>query len=219
MTIKKIELPKKENKKVRIIISIVLTILSVIILYITITGAIKTAQAFFDKNVVKFNSPIEVKLRQPYQVISKEEIKRQKELEKTAEEITNKCMEDYLKSLSPTPTQKPKSGLIKPVQAFGFTYTNYRNTPNYEVIIGKLKELYINWEYTAELIGKESSFDIGAINPSSGACGLVQALPCKKMQCSLTDIDCQLNWQKEYIANRYGTVEKALNFWLVNNWY
>jgi len=78
---------------------------------------------------------------------------------------------------------------------------------------------YINWQDAAELIGKECGFDPGAINPSSGACGLAQALPCTKMGCSLADINCQLDWQWEYVANKYGTITKALAFHRVKGWY
>lgn len=48
---------------------------------------------------------------------------------------------------------------------------------------------------------------------------IVQALPCSKMNCKLDDIDCQLDWQKDYISERYGTIAKALEFWDVNGWY
>lgn len=72
-----------------------------------------------------------------------------------------------------------------------------------------------------ELIARESSFDPEAINPSSGACGLAQALPCKKMPCEVSDEDaeCQLVWMKEYIEARYGNVEKALAFHDSKGWY
>lgn len=85
---------------------------------------------------------------------------------------------------------------------------------------GKLKEMYgSEWRYAAELIARESSFNPGAINPTSGACGLSQSLPCSKMKCELTDIDCQLRWIGEYVANRYGTFEKAIAWHNENNWY
>lgn len=222
MTDKKFEIKNlldRKNKKLKFnwIISLVLALFALVILFITIQNSIKKAQSFFDNNVVRFNRVVEIKVNIPFKVISKEEVKREESLDKKAEEISNKCVDDYLLSLTPTPKQK--SGIIKPVQAASYTYLNFSNTSNYEIIISKLKNLYVNWQNVAELIGKESSFDIGAINPTSGACGLVQALPCKKMQCSLSDIDCQLNWQKEYISSRYGTAEKALQFWRINNWY
>lgn len=70
-----------------------------------------------------------------------------------------------------------------------------------------------------ELISRESSLNPQAINPSSGACGLAQALPCEKMQCSLEDVDCQLAWIKNYVNKRYGNIDNALAFHDSNNWY
>lgn len=86
-------------------------------------------------------------------------------------------------------------------------------------VAGKLKEMYLDWPSAVELVCRESGFNSQAINRSSGACGLPQSLPCSKMNCSLDDVDCQLAWQKQYIANRYGTVTKALDFHNKNNWY
>lgn len=70
-----------------------------------------------------------------------------------------------------------------------------------------------------KLVFKESSLNSHAVNPSSGACGLFQALPCSKMKCSLGDSECQITWGLGYIKNRYGTPEKALSFHLEHNWY
>ena len=70
-----------------------------------------------------------------------------------------------------------------------------------------------------ELLARESSMNPLAINPTSGACGLFQSLPCEKMGCSLNDIDCQMRWGKQYIENRYGSPEGALAFWRRNGWY
>ena len=76
---------------------------------------------------------------------------------------------------------------------------------------GKLKKMYKSqWLYASELIARESSFNNQAINPTSGACGLAQALPCSKMKCELIDIDCQLRWIGEYVSNRYGTFKGAI---------
>jgi len=66
-----------------------------------------------------------------------------------------------------------------------------------------------DWTIAAEIIYRESSFNPKAINPSSGACGLVQALPCEKLTCELEDTDCQLKWMKDYIDERYETLKTA----------
>lgn len=85
---------------------------------------------------------------------------------------------------------------------------------------GKIKEQYgEQWQMAAELICRESSFNPGAINPTSGACGLGQALPCKKMQCELSDVNCQLEWIGDYVESRYGNFENAVIFHNEKGWY
>lgn len=63
------------------------------------------------------------------------------------------------------------------------------------------------------LVQHESGFRPDAVNASSGACGLGQALPCSKMPCELTDVDCQANWMLDYVERRYGTPNDAWYFW------
>lgn len=65
----------------------------------------------------------------------------------------------------------------------------------------------------------ESGNRPGAINPSSGACGIGQALPCSKLPCSLTDYACQDTWFSNYMLSRYGTWENAKAFWIANSWW
>ena len=85
-------------------------------------------------------------------------------------------------------------------------------------IARKLIDAFQN-KLIVELVSKESSLNPQAINPKSGACGLFQANPCKKMDCSLDDIDCQIEWGKNYIEKRYGSVEKAYKFHNQHGWY
>lgn len=66
---------------------------------------------------------------------------------------------------------------------------------------------------------KESGNNPGAINKSSGACGLGQALPCSKMGCSLSDYACQDTFFTNYMLNRYGSWENARAFWLSHKWW
>lgn len=78
-----------------------------------------------------------------------------------------------------------------------------------------------NTHAAISLIGGESGCRPGAVNPSSGACGIPQALPCSKMGCSLDDPICQLKWMKSYTIGRYGSFENAYATWLSRNphWY
>lgn len=71
------------------------------------------------------------------------------------------------------------------------------------------------------LIGKESGCNPGAVNRSSGACGIPQALPCSKLPCPLdaTGAVCQLNWMENYVQNRYGSWAAARAFHATRGWY
>lgn len=74
-------------------------------------------------------------------------------------------------------------------------------------------------ESLEKLVFKESTFNQYAINPSSGACGLFQAWPCKKLGCKLDDVDCQIDWGLHYLKNRYGDPSRAWAFHQRNGWY
>lgn len=71
----------------------------------------------------------------------------------------------------------------------------------------------------AFIYAHESGNNPAAINKSSGACGLGQALPCSKMGCSLSDYACQDAWFTNYMKQRYGTWEAAVSFWRVHRWW
>lgn len=65
----------------------------------------------------------------------------------------------------------------------------------------------------------ESGNNPGAINRSSGACGLGQALPCSKMPCSLSDYACQDVFFTGYMQQRYGSWDNAMAFWQLRGWW
>lgn len=73
------------------------------------------------------------------------------------------------------------------------------------------------------LINKESSWNVQATNPSSGAYGLPQALPGSKMASHGSDWQSnpatQLRWMKTYVDSRYGGICGAWNHSQKNNWY
>lgn len=71
----------------------------------------------------------------------------------------------------------------------------------------------------AFIYARESGNNPGAVNASSGACGLGQALPCSKMPCSLSDYACQDNFFTGYMLSRYGSWDNARSFWLAHSWW
>ena len=71
------------------------------------------------------------------------------------------------------------------------------------------------------LIFVESDWNPNAVNRTSGACSLAQALPCSKIKGDWTDPEIALKWMEEYIENRYGSTCNALRAWesRTPHWY
>lgn len=111
----------------------------------------------------------------------------------------------------PTPTPEPQVVLSAKAQGC---------VENYPEVAEKLKTAFGPEASTAiELVCRESSLNPKAVNKSSGAAGLFQAYPASKLKCDLSDVDCQIAWGKNYIKQRYGTVEAALLFHDQKGWY
>ncbi|MBT2403554.1 MULTISPECIES: transglycosylase SLT domain-containing protein [unclassified Streptomyces] len=74
-----------------------------------------------------------------------------------------------------------------------------------------------------KIISHESGWDHTATNASSGAYGLVQALPASKMASAGSDWKTnpatQIKWGLDYMNSRYGSPVGAWNFWQANHWY
>lgn len=90
------------------------------------------------------------------------------------------------------------------------------------------------WNALYDLIRKESSWNPNISNPSSGAFGLFQFMPMHWKPGGYlpggrnSSLEQQVAAGLRYIADRYGTPQAALNFWLsrkpingrdVGNWY
>jgi septal ring factor EnvC (AmiA/AmiB activator) len=73
------------------------------------------------------------------------------------------------------------------------------------------------------LWNQESGWRANAVNPSSDAYGIAQALPPEKMSSAgpdwLTNADTQINWGLTYIKGRYGSPCGAWAHEVSNNWY
>lgn len=73
------------------------------------------------------------------------------------------------------------------------------------------------------VVRHESGWNHRATNPSSGAYGLMQALPGSKMSSAGSDWRTnpvtQIKWGLSYMNARYGSPCGAWNFWLKNRWY
>ncbi len=76
-----------------------------------------------------------------------------------------------------------------------------------------------DWKYVDYIVRRESGWNPNATNKSSGACGLVQALPCSKVPGNGYDPVDNLRWANRYATKRYGSWEKAYAFWVKNHWW
>ncbi|MFD7547857.1 transglycosylase SLT domain-containing protein [Streptomyces sp. NPDC059578] len=74
-----------------------------------------------------------------------------------------------------------------------------------------------------KIVTRESNWDVTAQNSSSGAYGLVQALPGSKMSTHgsdwRTNAETQIKWGIDYMEDRYGSPVGAWDFWKANSWY
>ncbi|MGW0186980.1 aggregation-promoting factor C-terminal-like domain-containing protein [Streptomyces sp. NPDC003362] len=75
----------------------------------------------------------------------------------------------------------------------------------------------------SNIVDHESDWNYRAVNPSSGAYGLFQALPGTKMASAGADWQTnpatQIKWGLNYMNERYGSPCGAWSFWQANHWY
>ncbi|MFE0626172.1 transglycosylase SLT domain-containing protein [Streptomyces sp. NPDC058864] len=88
-----------------------------------------------------------------------------------------------------------------------------------QAIIGDASQ----YQCFSNIVGHESGWNYTATNSSSGAYGLVQALPGSKMASAgadwRTNPGTQIKWGLKYMDSRYGSPCGAWSFWQANNWY
>ncbi|MEV4616599.1 transglycosylase SLT domain-containing protein [Kitasatospora sp. NPDC049258] len=75
----------------------------------------------------------------------------------------------------------------------------------------------------SNIVERESGWNVTATNPSSGAYGLMQALPGSKMASVGADWKTnpvtQIKWGLNYMNETYGSPCAAWSFWQAHNWY
>ena len=76
-----------------------------------------------------------------------------------------------------------------------------------------------DWGNVDYIVSRESGWNPNATNSGSGACGLVQALPCSKVPGNGYDPVDNLRWANGYAVGRYGSWGAAVAFWSSNNWW
>ena len=80
-----------------------------------------------------------------------------------------------------------------------------------------------DWECLVKLWNRESSWNPNAVNKKSGACGVPQSLPCKKIASEgsdyRTNYKTQVRWGLKYIKARYGSPSGAWQHSQKTGWY
>lgn len=76
-----------------------------------------------------------------------------------------------------------------------------------------------DWGNADWLVQRESGWNPNAVNSSSGACGLAQALPCSKMGANWNDPVVALKWMYSYVNGRYGGFAGAVAHSRSHGWY
>lgn len=80
-----------------------------------------------------------------------------------------------------------------------------------------------DYTYADYIISRESGWNAGSSNKSSGAYGLCQALPGSKMNSAGSDWQTnavtQMRWCNGYAIGRYGSWQNAYNTWITKHWW
>ncbi|MFF4836337.1 transglycosylase SLT domain-containing protein [Streptomyces sp. NPDC001315] len=75
----------------------------------------------------------------------------------------------------------------------------------------------------SNIVNHESGWNMHAVNASSGAYGLFQALPASKYSSAGSDWQTnpatQIKWGLNYMNGSYGSPCQAWTFWQANHWY
>ena len=110
------------------------------------------------------------------------------------------------------------------------TYKTYRIAYNKSEVQAYAHDLVLSYgwsEYDFECLVKlwnrESSWNLNAVNKRSGACGIPQSLPCRKMKSAgadyRTNYKTQIRWGLNYIKARYGSPANAWGHSQRKGWY
>lgn len=121
--------------------------------------------------------------------------------------------------LNPLPGTNPSPGITPQPQ----TKTAAQNQALARPYAAALGWTGQQWNDLVTLWNKESGWSNTAVNPTSGATGIPQALPATKLpvlgQAPSFDALTQIMWGLSYIKGRYGNPSNALAHEYAHNWY
>lgn len=128
------------------------------------------------------------------------------EVKRKAEEEA-KRQEEQIKS---TTTYSSSSYSLSALQSYA-----------YDLVINSYGWSEEDFNALVNLWDKESGWNPDAVNSSSGACNIPQALPCSKIAAAFGDNSAEsgIKWGLQYISQRYGNPSNAWNHSQTNGWY
>src|SRR5882672_6540968 len=135
---------------------------------------------------------------------------------KKAIEGTQTAIAEIPKPPDPTAVIEPQPA--QPIEPTP-TPTPQAPTGDHEQLLADAGVPADQWLAADKIIQLESSWRTTAVEPTTGACGLAQELPCGKSGCVPSDTVCTLKWANTYVVSRYGSWVAALSFHYTNNWY
>ena len=145
---------------------------------------------------------------------AQQDAEKQKQLEEVQKKLEE--TEKALQAKRSTPTSTVAYAAEAPASTPQRNYTGGGNKEAWMAAAGIPQS---EWWAVDSIVSRESSWNPNAINASSGACGLAQALPCSKMGPNWSDPVVALKWKYNYVTARYGGYPQAVAFWNANHWY
>lgn len=119
----------------------------------------------------------------------------------------------------PEPAPQPVATSSAPAQPSVVAPPQYRGGGSPEAWMTAAGIAPSDWGYVDYIATRESGWNPNATNPTSGACGLIQAYPCSKVPGSGYNPVDNLTWANGYAVGRYGSWANAYAFWTANHWW
>jgi hypothetical protein len=146
------------------------------------------------------------------------------EVTSTADEKTVTVLDrdSYIAYVKPKPKPKPMASASSSSSSGGtasavrLVYTGGGSPAEWMAAAGIAQS---DWGYVDYIVKRESGWNPNATNRSSGACGLVQALPCSKVPGNGYNPVDNLRWGTGYASGRYGGWAGAYAFWVSHGWW
>jgi len=161
------------------------------------------------------NEVVEEVKEEPKEEIIEEKVSK---TVKATEKNTKKSLKSPSKSTKKTTTKKK---VVKSAPKVSYNKTELQKYAHDLVISYGWTEY--DYECLVKLWNRESGWNPNAVNKKSGACGIPQSLPCKKMASEGSDYrtngKTQIRWGLKYIKNRYCSPSNAWAHSQQKGWY